>query len=103
MDPRAADWFASATTSSADWPVEAVMRAKGTRRISVVIPARNEAATIGEIIDGIGKELVADVPLVDELVVIDSDSTDDTAALAADAGATVHRARDIRPDLGTHR
>jgi glucosyl-3-phosphoglycerate synthase len=40
--------------------------------------------------------------LVDDLVVIDSDSTDATAQVAAGAGATVHRARDIAPSLGTH-
>jgi len=34
-------------------------------------------------------------------VVIDSDSTDDTYAVATDAGATVHRSAEIRPDLGT--
>jgi glucosyl-3-phosphoglycerate synthase len=34
-------------------------------------------------------------------VVIDSDSTDDTFAVASDAGAVVHRSREIRPDLGT--
>jgi glucosyl-3-phosphoglycerate synthase len=37
---------------------------------------------------------------VDELVVIDSDSTDATARAASDAGAVVYRARDIAPALG---
>jgi glucosyl-3-phosphoglycerate synthase len=37
---------------------------------------------------------------VDEVVVIDSDSSDGTAAVASAAGATVHRARDIAPELG---
>jgi glucosyl-3-phosphoglycerate synthase len=36
------------------------------------------------------------------VVVIDSDSADGTAAVAAEAGATVHRARDIAPELGTY-
>src|SRR3546814_19450029 len=39
--------------------------------------------------------------LLDEIVVIDSDSTDATAAVAHDAGAVVHRAKGIRPDLGS--
>lgn len=38
--------------------------------------------------------------LVDEVVVIDSHSTDDTASVAAEAGATTYRQQDIRPDLG---
>jgi glucosyl-3-phosphoglycerate synthase len=73
-----------------------------TERVSVVIPARNEAATVGEVVAGLRRELVERVPLVGELVVIDSDSTDATAAIAADAGATVHRSADIAPHLGTH-
>ena len=103
MDPRAADWFMSATTSSSDWSTATLLDHKRDQRISVVIPARNEAATVGDIIEGIRKELVDDLPLVDELIVIDSDSTDDTAAIAGSAGATVHAARSIRPDLGSHR
>lgn len=99
----AAAWFSRRTSTAADWPVEALLAGKGTTRISVVIPARNEAATIGGIVAGIRSALVDDVPLVDELVVIDSDSTDETASLARDAGAVVHEARAVRPDLGTYR
>ena len=39
--------------------------------------------------------------LLDEIVVIDSDSTDATYDVATDAGAVVHRSAEIRPDLGT--
>jgi len=39
---------------------------------------------------------------VDEIVVIDSDSTDATYDVAASAGADVHRSAEIRPDLGSH-
>ena len=46
--------------------------------------------------------LVDTVSLVDEIVVIDSDSTDGTYDAAASAGAVVHRSAEIRPDLGTH-
>jgi glucosyl-3-phosphoglycerate synthase len=102
MHLRAAEWFATATTSSADWSAEALSRSKGDQRISVVIPARNEAATIGDIIDGIRKELVDETSLVDELIVIDSDSTDHTGEIAANAGATVHAAAAICPDVGAH-
>jgi glucosyl-3-phosphoglycerate synthase len=51
--------------------------------------------------DGIA-ELSADNGLVDELVVIDSDSTDKTGEVAAKAGAAVYRAREIAPELGTY-
>ena len=99
----AAAWFPRRTSVAADWAVEALLAAKGATRISVVIPARDEAPTIGAIVAGIRAALVDDAGLVDELVVIDSDSTDDTASSAAEAGAVVHESRGIRPDLGSHR
>ncbi|MGK5684290.1 glucosyl-3-phosphoglycerate synthase [Actinoplanes sp. URMC 104] len=57
--------------------------------VSVVIPARNEQETIGDIVSVIRRELVERVPLVDEIVVVDSRSTDATAVLARTAGARV--------------
>ena len=45
--------------------------------------------------------LVTELPLVDEIVVMDSDSTDATGSVASRAGATVHRAKDVAPELGT--
>lgn len=83
-----------------EWQVEGLVRAKGKRRVSVVLPARDEESTVGPIVERLRRDLVEAHPLVDELVVIDSDSTDATAARAAAAGATVHAASDIRPDLG---
>jgi glucosyl-3-phosphoglycerate synthase len=74
-------------------------RADGTS-VSVVLPARNEAATIGLIIDAIRTELMGEAPIVDELLVVDSGSSDGTAAVARAAGATVRATHDIRPDLG---
>lgn len=80
--------------------MEDLIRAKGARRVSVVLPAKDEAGTVGEIVERIRAGLVESHSLVDELVVIDSDSSDSTAERAAAAGATVHAARSIRPDLG---
>jgi len=69
--------------------------------VSLVVPARNEAATVGDVVGRVREALVDTVALLDEIVVIDSDSTDDTYDVATDAGAVVHRAAEIRPDLGT--
>jgi glucosyl-3-phosphoglycerate synthase len=60
-----------------------------------VLPALNEAETIGPICRTISNELIHEIPLVDELLVIDSGSTDGTTQEAAEAGAIVHRAEDL--------
>ena len=73
--------------------------AKGATTVSVVLPARNEARTVGTIVSAIRRELVEGVPLVDEIVVIDSRSVDDTAAVAAAAGAKVFAQDAILPRL----
>lgn len=95
-------WFTRATSDWTDWDPARLVAAKGAQRISVVIPARDESATIGGIVSAIRRALIEDTPLLDELVVIDSDSTDGTAEIAAAAGAQVHRAAQIRPELGRH-
>lgn len=69
--------------------IDGVAEAKAAQRVSVCIPCRDEAATIGPLVSTIRTELMERVALVDELVVIDDRSTDDTAGVAAGAGATV--------------
>jgi len=64
------------------------LAAKGKRTVSVCIPCKNEAATIGELVERLHR-LVDGAGLVDELIVLDDNSTDDTAAIAAAHGATV--------------
>jgi len=62
------------------------------RRISVCIPARDEAATVGTIVDAIVRELTEEgggAPLVYDVVVADDGSTDETGELARAAGARV--------------
>jgi glucosyl-3-phosphoglycerate synthase len=73
--------------------------AKGDVRVSVVLPALDEAATVGRIVTRIRRDLVDRARLVDELVVMDSGSTDQTRAVAAEAGATVVRREDVLPHL----
>ena len=101
--PSTDDWFARRTHRWQDWTLADLLDAKrlsGTR-VSLVVPARNEAATVGAVVTRLRAALMDTADLVDEFVVIDSDSTDDTFAVAEGAGAVAHRAADIRPDLGT--
>jgi glucosyl-3-phosphoglycerate synthase len=67
--------------------------------VSVCIPARDEEATIGHIVGSIRRDLVERVGLVDEIIVIDDGSVDDTAAAACDEGATVIAESSILPSL----
>ena len=75
------------------------MAAKGDSRVSVVLPALDEEATVGRIVRVIRRELVERRGLVDELVVVDSGSTDDTIAVARAAGADVVRREDVLSHL----
>ncbi|MEU4350141.1 glucosyl-3-phosphoglycerate synthase [Streptomyces sp. NPDC023838] len=88
-------WLSRRSWSAADRPLDALVAAKRrtATTVSVVLPALDEEATVGRIVGAIRRELMtAAVPLVDELVVIDSGSTDRTAEVAAAAGArVVHR------------
>ncbi|MET1132917.1 MAG: glucosyl-3-phosphoglycerate synthase [Aeromicrobium sp.] len=98
-------WFDRRTYRWDQWELAALLEAKQAAgvRVSVVIPALDEAATVGDVAGRIHDAHVRDSGLVDELIVIDSGSTDDTARIAAQAGATVHDLADIRTDLGSHR
>jgi glucosyl-3-phosphoglycerate synthase len=67
--------------------------------VSVCLPARDEAATIGPIVAAVQRDLVECEGLVDEIVVIDDGSTDATARIAAAEGAIVFAESLILPDL----
>ncbi|MGZ6754299.1 MAG: glycosyltransferase, partial [Nocardioides sp.] len=100
-DPGERSWFDRNTHHWDDWTLEDLLAAKSGTSVSLVVPARNEAATVGDVVTRVREALVDTVALLDEIVVIDSDSTDDTYAVATDAGAVVHRSSEIRPDLGS--
>ena len=105
MRPDARAWFDHRTTSAtslAEIDVDALLLAKrrGGHRISVVLPARNEEATVGVLVRDLVDRWVDGVPLVDEVVVIDSNSSDRTALVARAAGADVMAAADVLPSHG---
>ncbi|WP_335970732.1 glucosyl-3-phosphoglycerate synthase [Streptomyces sp. CA2R106] len=97
-------WLRRRSWSAAQRPLDlllAAKRAAGDRgTVSVVLPALDEEATVGAIVAAIRRDLMsAAAPLVDEVVVVDSGSTDRTAAVAAAAGARVVGRDAILPRL----
>jgi glucosyl-3-phosphoglycerate synthase len=68
--------------------------------ISLCLPALNEEKTIGKEVVLLKSELMKRYPLLDELAVIDSGSTDRTREIAAAFGADVYLSRDILPGQG---
>jgi glucosyl-3-phosphoglycerate synthase len=90
------DWFTRRTWQSPSWSAAELAMAKGARTVSVVLPALDEQETVGAVVASV-RPLVGS--LVDELVVVDSGSTDATARLAARAGARVVHREDVLPEL----
>jgi len=69
-------------------------------KISLCIPTLNEEKTIGKEITIFKSELISRYPLVDEIAVIDSGSTDKTCEVARAFGAEAYLAADILPETG---
>jgi glucosyl-3-phosphoglycerate synthase len=99
MSPVVEAWSTCRTSRAQDWPPDRLLQAKGQVTVSVVIPARDEEATVGAIVTAIRSALMQAVPLVDEVIVVDSRSVDGTAAAARAAGAFVVSQDDITRGL----
>lgn len=89
-------WSATNTWEQPDWTIDELVAAKDGRTVSVVLPALNEEETVADVIASI-RPLYG--TLVDELIVLDSGSTDATAELAREAGATVVSREEAVPGL----
>ncbi|KNA92133.1 MULTISPECIES: glucosyl-3-phosphoglycerate synthase [Gordonia] len=89
-------WSSTHTWEQPDWTIEELVAAKQGRTVSVVLPALNEEETVADVIATIRPLLGT---LVDELVVLDSGSTDATAERAIAAGARVISREEAVPEL----
>jgi glucosyl-3-phosphoglycerate synthase len=95
-----AEWFERRTTAVSDYSAAqlAARKAQLATTVSVVLPARNEERTVAAIITEL--RTLAPHGLIDQILVIDSGSTDSTMSVARAAGAEVVRQQDLLPQYG---
>lgn len=99
-------WFAENTFQSREFAnLERLVALKEERSltISLGLPALNEEKTVGTVIQTVKTALMDQVPLLDEIVLIDSGSVDYTREIAADLGIPVYIHQDILPQHGAYR
>ena len=94
-------WLSDRSWNRPRWTISELEAAKAGRTISVVLPALNEEETIESVIDSISPLVRGSGGLVDELIVLDSGSTDDTEIRAIAAGARVVGREQAVPELPT--
>ncbi len=97
-------WFAENTFESDEWSdLDLLVRLKKSAgvTISLGLPALNEEPTVGPIIASIKSELMEHHPLLDEIVLIDSGSTDRTVEIARSHGIPVYQHQEILPRYGS--
>jgi len=96
-------WFAENTYSSEEFAdlnrLLMLKQAQGVR-ISLALPALNEQETVGKVIRTVRRALMEEIPLLDEVVLIDSDSQDRTREIAAQEGARVVIHQELLPAYG---
>ena len=99
-------WFAEANFHHSEFSDIARLtnlKEKQGLTVSLVLPTLNESETIGPIVRRAVREMQERYPLVDEILVIDSDSTDDTVAIAEGEGARVLAHSAVLPRYGSFR
>ena len=103
---RVERWFAESNFHHAEFRdlrrLVALKEKQGVT-VSLVLPTLNEAATVGPIVRRARMMLMEAVPLVDELLVIDSASDDGTREIAAREGARVVQHPDVLERYGSYR
>jgi glycosyltransferase involved in cell wall biosynthesis len=99
-------WFAENTYHSREFQdLERLYALKQDQGISISLglPALNEEETVGNVIKTVKSMLVEQIPLLDEIVLIDSGSQDKTRDIAADLGIPVYIHQEILPQYGAYR
>jgi len=99
-------WFAENSFHSHEFEdVQRLVELKQKKQltISLALPALNEERTVGNVITILKRALMDDVPLLDEMVLIDSNSSDRTRQIAQALGVPVYIHQEILPQHGARR
>ena len=103
---RVEKWFAENTFQSREFAdIERLVdlkRKKGLR-ISLGLPSLNHESTVGNVIHTLKSALMDEAPLLDEIVLVDGNSTDFTRKLAAQLGVVPYVHQDVLPGVGSLR
>lgn len=106
LSVRVDRWFAENTFHSSEFDdLDTLMALKNKRAvtISLALPTLNEGATIGNVITTLRSALMDEVPLLDEIIVIDSASTDKTREIAQSLGIPTYIHQQVLVDkVGTY-
>jgi nucleotide-binding universal stress UspA family protein len=98
-------WFAENTYDSREFEdLRELVKLKERQQLSISLglPALNEEDTVGSIIKSVKQELMHKHPLLDEIVLIDSQSSDRTREIASELGIPVVVHQEILPEQGAH-
>lgn len=96
-------WFAENTFHASEFEdLDYLLKLKQKQgvTISLALPALNEEETVGNVIRTLKEALVSKVPLVDEMVLMDSNSTDCTREIAQELGIPVYIHQEVLPAYG---
>jgi len=95
-------WFAENTFHAnefANLKELMLLKEKQGTTISLALPALNEEKTVGKVITTIKTKLMEEVPIIDEIVLMDSNSTDRTREIARDLGVPVYIHQHLLTDM----
>jgi len=99
-DLARSDWRARRSYAAEEFTLAHLLERK-SESVALVLPAREVAATIGAIAHSVAELL--DAGLIDEALVVDAGSRDDTVAIAQAAGLTVVQEDELAGELGPAR
>lgn len=89
LSTRVDRWFAENTFHSSEFSNLSrllELKEKQGLSISLALPALNEEETVGRVIETLKTALMDEVPLIDEMVLVDSNSSDNTIPIAQEFG-----------------